>query len=743
MLKVLKKILVLSVLIVVSQSATAKETDLTREPIVTDLAQQVPSTMQVTKNLASMPLSFTENQGQWDDKVKFRANAGGATMWFASDGAYYQFTRTIEPDPISVVDKRYDIPDDMIDRQPDSIETMMIKANFVGANLNPLMVGVEMIDYKCNYFIGNDKSKWVTDVPNYTAVMYEKIYNGIDLKYYGNGTHMEYDFIVEPGADFSQIKIQYEGAESIAVNDNGELVVTTKWGEVVEQRPVIYQVENNSRIAINGKYLLEDKNSFSFKINNYNPDLPLVIDPVLSYSTYLGGSGNDEGFDIAVDDSGAAYLTGDISSTDFPTLNPYQETIQGGYDVFVTKLSSSGNSLVYSTYLGGSDNDFGNGIAVDAFGAAYVTGFIFSSNFPTLNPYNGTYQSDADVFVTKLSSSGNSLVYSTYLGGSGADNSNGIVVDASGAAYVTGGTGSTDFPTQNPYSATNQGSADVFVTKLSSSGDSLVYSTFLGGSGNDNGNGIVVDAFGAAYVTGGTTSTDFPTLNPYQGTNQGGRDIFVTKLSSSGDSLVYSTYLGGSGNDEGFGIVVDASGAAYVTGFTYSTNFPTLNSYSATNQGSSDVFVTKLSSSGNSLVYSTYLGGSDEDECYSIAVNASGAAYVTGLTASTDFPTLNPYRGTNQGGSYDVFVTKLEPFSLSSCCVPPIRGNVDADVGDEIDISDLVFLVAYMFQGGTEPPCLDEANIDGSTVIPLIDISDLVGLVAYMFQGGPEPTACL
>ena len=199
------------------------------------------SNIQITKNLASMSLSFTENQGQWDDKVKFRANAGGATMWFASDGAYYQFTRAIESEdsnPVSVVGQVSPRPDKM-NRQLDSTETMMIKATFVGANLNPQMVGVDMMEYKCNYFIGNDQSKWATDVPNYQAVFYEEIYDGIDLKYYGNGTYMEYDFIVSPGVDYSQIKIQYEGAESITVNDNGELVVTTMWGEVVEQKPVI------------------------------------------------------------------------------------------------------------------------------------------------------------------------------------------------------------------------------------------------------------------------------------------------------------------------------------------------------------------------------------------------------------------------------------------------------------------------------------------------------------------------
>ena len=712
-----------------------------------------PQSVEVTRNLTSMPLAFTENRGQWDEQVSFRANAGGATMWFTKDGAVYQFTRTIpvgqDPrGPDGRQDGKHpDLQDSVIPAQagihssePDSIESIAIKASFVGANPNPQMVGADMMEYKCNYFIGNDPNEWHTDVPNYNAIVYEEIYSGIDLKYYGNGKQMEYDFIVEPGADYSQIEIQYEGAESISINDNGELVVEAKWGEVVEQRPVIYQIDNSSRIAVTGEYSLKGESSFGFELNNYDPALPLVIDPVLSYSTYLGGSSDyDQGNSIAVDTSGAAYVTGYTYSTDFPTLNPYQGTLQGNSDVFVTKLSSSGNSLIYSTYLGGSFYDYGNGIAVDASGAAYVTGSTESTDYPTFNPYQGTYQGDIDVFVTKLSISGNSLIYSTYLGGSFWDDGNGISVDASGAVYVTGFTESTDFPTLNPYQGTLQGgSVDAFVTKLSSTGNSLIYSTYLGGDGYDHGKGIAVDASGMAYVTGLTFSTDFPTFNPYQGIYQGDRDAFVTKISSSGNSLVYSTYLGGDGYDFGYGIAVDAFWGAYVTGETNSTDFPTLNPFQGTNHGGQDAFVTKLINSGDSLIYSTYLGGNYNDYGRDIAVDASGAAYVTGNTNSTDFPTLNPYQGTLQGGSVDAFVTKLsEP--IVSCCLPPIRGNVDYDALDQIDISDLVYTVDYMFNGGPAPICEDEADVNGEGGI---DISDLVHLVDYMFNGGPPPVAC-
>jgi hypothetical protein len=344
-------------------------------------------------------------------------------------------------------------------------------------------------------------------------------------------------------------------------------------------------------------------------------------------------------------------------SSDFPTLNPYQ-TDQDTTDVFVTKLSSSGDALIYSTYLGGSNYDLGFGIAVDGSGNAYIlTGETSSSDFPTLNPYQ-TYQGGYDALVTKLSSSGSSLIYSTYLGGGGWDFGGGIAVDGSGNAYVTGWTTSSDFPTLNPYQ-TYQGNEDVFVTKLSSSGNSLIYSTYLGGGSSDAGNTIAIDGSGNAYLTGTTYSSDFPTVNPYQTTFQGVWDVFVAKLSSSGNSLIYSTYLGGGSGEDGMGIAVDGSGNAYVTGETFSPDFPTLNPCQAIFQGVADVFVAKLSGSGNRLIYSTYLGGGGMDEGNGMALDGSGDVYVTGYTGSSNFPTLNAYQAAYQGGDLDAFVTKL------------------------------------------------------------------------------------
>ena len=793
----------------------------------------------ITRNIASVPLAFTENQGQWHEQVSFRANAGGATMWFTSDGAYYQFTRRVPSNSVIASDRgeRGDLMgardvtlsgvegrEIRLDRvtlsavegsgvegrhhPPDSIETMMIKASFMGANTDAPIEGIHAMEYKCNYFLGNDPEKWHTDVPNYEAIIYEDIYPGIDLKYYGNGKQMEYDFIVSPGADPSQIAVQYNGATSINVNESGELVVETDWGKVVEHKPYVYQMVDNSRELFECEFALNDDNVFSFYLpRGYDLELALVIDPVLVYSTYLGGSTKDIGFGIALDGSGNTYITGITHSTDFPTLNPYQGTNQSYGDVFVTKLSSSGNSLIYSTYLGGEGADSARGIAVDGSGNAYITGMTRSTDFPTKEAYqieHGGFYTDG--FVTKLNSSGNDLVYSTYLGGNYYDEGNDISVDGSGNAYITGVTRSTNFPTEGAYQATfNGGERDAFVTKLNSSGNDLVYSTYLGGNYSDRGMAIVVDGFGNAYIAGNTTSSDFPIEGEYQ-TDQAWDDVFVTKLNSSGNGLIYSTYLGGNDGDYCGDISVDGSGNAYITGHTYSTDFPTEGAYQTTKAGNGDIFVTKLNSSGNDLVYSTYLGGVSSDRSWGISVDGFGNAYITGSTYSIDFPTESEYQtdqddrdvivtklnssgnaliystylggsGDEQArgiavdgfgnayitgwttssdfptqgeyqtfqGSTDAFVTKL----YQSCCIPPIRGNVDYDPSDEIDISDLVYLVDYMFNQGPAPLCWPEANVDcsGPATPPDegaddIDISDLVHLVDYMFNGGPEPVAC-
>jgi hypothetical protein len=647
----------------------------------------------VTLSLASMPLAFTPNLGQWSDSIKYRADAGGATMWFTQGGAYYQFTQLAT---------RLSIGTDRPDNRADSIETVMIRATFVNANPAPVMTFGAMLDYKCNYILGNDPSGWYPGVPNYDAVVYEEVYPGISLKYYGNGQQMEYDFIVSPGVDPSQIQVRYDGAKSVRVDAAGRLVVGTEWGEVTEEQPLIYQLVDGERRLIEGEYVMQDENTFGFEMtDDYDRSLAVVIDPVLSYSTYLGGNSDDYGGRNTIDNDGNVYVTGSTTSSNFPTSNPSQGVYGGGYfDAFVTKFNSSGTALLYSTYLGGSLEDFGWGIAVDSTGNAYITGETFSTNFPTHDAYQTVFGGgECDGYVAKLNSTGNVLVYSTYLGGSAGDYSSDIGVDGGGNIYITGATASANFPVYNAYqSVYGGGTFDALVAKLDNSGSALQYSTFLGGSGLEWGRGITVSHDGDAYVAGYTSSNNYPLQNALQSTYGGGvNDAFVTRLNSSGSTLLYSTYLGGSLDDSGWDIAIDNEGNAYIGGKTNSTNFPTQNAcQSSYNGGGTDGFVTKLSGPGNTLVYSTYLGGSSADEVSAITVDTLGNVFTVGSTSSTDFPTQSAYQGAYGGGTNDAFVTELSPSGTAFIFSSYLGGSaVDYAYGIGVDGSGNVYITGY------------------------------------------------
>jgi type II secretory pathway pseudopilin PulG len=404
----------------------------------------------------------------------------------------------------------------------------------------------------------------------------------------------------------------------------------------------------------------------------------------LYYSTYLGGSGNDYGLGISLGTDGRTSVTGFTESSDFPMVNPYQAGLGGNVDAFVSTLSSTGSALSYSTYLGGSGGDLGLGISLGMDGAASVTGFTESSDFPTENPYQAGYGGNVDVFVTTLSPTGSALAYSTYLGGSGDDHGYGISLGTDGRTSVTGYTGSSDFPTENPYQAGyGGGSYDVFVSALSSTGLALSYSTYLGGSGRDEGYGISLGTDGRTYITGFTESSDFPMENPYQAGWGESTDVFVTALSSTGSALYYSTYLGGSGRDEGYGISLGTDGRAYVIGRTESSDFPTKNPYQAGFGESFDAFVSALSSTGSALSYSTYLGGSGNDYGLGISLGTDGRTYITGFTESSDFPTENPYQAEFGGGNNDAFVSRL---AFVGPPVPPWITDFNGDGTSDIAI---------------------------------------------------------
>jgi Beta-propeller repeat len=634
-----------------------------------------------------LPLCFEANHGQTDSKVKFLSRGRGYSLYLTGKEAVIALKKTAPRSPeVNGLPGR-----GLVEKQKaGAAQGTLVKMELAGANAAPRVLGAEELPGRANYFIGNDPAKWLTNVPTYAKVKYEGVYPGVDLVYYGNQGQLEYDFVVAPGVDPNEIRLKFGGSGKLRLDEKGDLLIGTGDEKVRFEKPVVYQEVRGERKPIEGSYVLASANRIGFQLGAYDHTLPLVIDPVLVYSSYLGGSGGDQGNGIAVDGSGNAYATGVTDSTDFPTVNTLQPSSGGStYVAFVTKINPSGSALVYSTYLGGSDDDDGLAIAVDASGNAYVTGRTSSSNFPTTTgAFQATLGGIYNAFVTKINPSGSALVYSTYLGGSGGDGGQGIAVDGSGNAYVTGGTGSTNFPTANAVQSTLAGVNNAFVTKFNPSGSALVYSTYLGGSGDDQGYGINLDGSGNAYVIGYAESTNFPTTaGAFQTAIASIYDnAFVTKINPTGSALVYSTYLGGSGDDQGYSIAVDGSGNAYVTGYTSSTNFPTANALQSTLAGGNNAFITKINPTGSALVYSTYLGGNDSDGGNGIAVDASGNAYVTGITSSTNFPIINAVQSSYGAGFSDAFVTKLNPSGSALVYSTYLGGSPTADVGGGIAV---------------------------------------------------------
>ena len=464
-------------------------------------------------------VSFEENRGQVDERVRFLSRRGGATVFLTGDEA--AFVLTAVEAPAGGSDERPDVEESARGRgraKREKPKSHAVHMKFEGANPWAEVSGERQLEGKINYFRGSDPLKWQTGVRTYGAVRYRGIYEGVDLVYYGNAQgQMEYDFVVAPGADAGQISLQIEGAKSLEVDAAGDLVIGTPAGEMRQRRPTVYQEVNGARREVESGYAAEPDGRVRFNLGEYDKSAPLVIDPVLEYSTYLGGNGWDGANGIAIDASRNAYVTGYTFATDFPTKNPIQSTNGGSADVrdvFVTKLNASGSALVYSTYLGGSGDEFATDIAVDAAGNAYVAGSTTSTNYPTANAIQAANGGLTDAVVTKLNAAGNALVYSTYLGGSGGDEAQDIAVDSAGNAYVVGDTDSTNYPTVNAIQAANGGLTDAVVTKLNAAGNALVYSTYLGGDNSDAAYGIAVDSAGNAYLTGSTDSTNFPTASP-------------------------------------------------------------------------------------------------------------------------------------------------------------------------------------------------------------------------------------
>ena len=549
----------------------------------------------ISKDIGSFESYFIENAGQLDNDEVFFYGRD-QSVFFTSSGVYFRF--------IDDRSENFDggMPPPRFGEPSDSIpihyqeKGSILKYEFVDAN-EVVPSGKDRCSWNSNFFLGNDPDRWRCDVPNYNGIIYTQVWEGIDIVYALVGGSVKYDLIISPGADPSQASFDIIGCSGLSVDPSGDLVISTDMGDIVDRGLIaFYQDDENDIIPVDFK--IEENSRVGFDIGAFDVNRAVVIDP-----------------------------------------------------------------LLYSTFIGGSNYEIANAIAVDTSGNSYISGYTYSSGFPTTpGAYNTTYNSNADVFITKLNASGTGLIYSTFIGGSSTDIENGLAIDPSGNAYVTGRTYSSDYPTTSgSYDTTQNGHYDIFVTKLNSNGSALLYSTFIGGSLGDYGRDIAVDTSGNAYVTGFTYSTNFPTTTgAYDTSHNGNADAFVLKLNSAGTALSYSTYIGGSGYDESYGIALDTSSNAYITGDTSSSNFPTTTgAYDTSHNGVGDAFIAKLNSAGSSLTYSTYIGGTDNELGFDIAVDDSNNAYVTGWTKSTDFPTTVGAYNTSHNGGFDAFITKL------------------------------------------------------------------------------------
>jgi beta-propeller repeat-containing protein len=626
----------------------------------------------IQASYAALPLAFEANEGQTDPQVKYLARGNRYTLFLTPADAVFSFESVGKQRPLPGNDSRQ-ISEAKNSRPHPAREDArsVIHMRLAGANPKPGIVHGETLAGVTNYFVGNDTKKWHSNVPQYSAISYDNIYPGVKMVFHGQQRQLEFDFVVAAGADPARIGLAFSGARRRSTDHQGNLILASSAGSLLLHKPVAYQAgQNGARRLVDAGFVLKAANEVGLKLGSYDRSRELVIDPSVTYAyaTYLGGTAEDDAYAVAFDSSGSAYVTGQTKSSDFPTKSPLQGTNKGGFDAFVTKLSADGSSLLFSTYIGGSADDSGNAIALDASNNVYVAGGTKSSDFPhTAGAFQPVFGGGSvDAFALELSSTGSSLIYSTYLGGNGDDVANGLAIDTTGA-YVVGQTGSSTFPTHLPLQAALVGTSNGFVTKFNTGGSALIYSTYLGGGTGDLASAVAVDSTGNAYVTGATQNPTFrTTLQAFQtkcgtdGTCNGGLDdAFVSVIKPDGSNFKYSTFLGGSNTDVGLSIAVDASLNAYVTGSTASTDFPLKSPLQGTYGGGiSDAFVTVLNPAGRALVYSTYLGGSQNDIGTSIALDGSANAYITGQTGSSNFPMANAVQGTI-GGLNDAFVSEI------------------------------------------------------------------------------------
>jgi hypothetical protein len=611
---------------------------------------------------------FEPNVGQADARVRFVSRGRGHALFLTDDGAV------------------------LVLRPAAGADAATIRMTLPGACMTE-PAGVGELPGRSNYFLGPDPRTWRSGVAAYGSVRYADVYPGVDLVYYGRKGSLEYDFRIAPGSDPGRITLAFEGVRALSVDREGNLLLETSAGRIVQRRPVAYQENGGVRIPVRAEYVVEGGSRARFALGTHDPALALTIDPVLSYSSYLGGALDDSGLAVAVDAAGNTYLAGQTDSLDFPvTPGAARSANAGGTDVFVAKVGPSGSTLEFATYVGGSSSDVGNGIALGPGGTVFVAGETTSADFPTTA---GALQSAIPGrragFVAKLSASGGALVFSTYLGGSSTARCSAIAVDASGEAYVTGRTDSADFPTTAGvvFPVYRGGQFDAYVSKLNEAGSGLVYSTFLGGGGNDALFGIALGPGDTACVAGGSDSPDYPTTASAYQLVVRETDPVVTKLDANGASLMYSTFLGGGLDMErADAIAVDPAGYICVTGFTPSADFPTKNAAQPVKGAGIDAWAARLNPNGfgpASLVYSTFIGGDGNDRGNGVSVDAAGSAWVVGQTNSGgNFPLLDPIQAAYGGGTNDGFVTRLS--SSGAFEFSTLLGGSGSDQGNAVAV---------------------------------------------------------
>lgn len=578
--------------------------------------------------IGTLPLSFEPNRGQAEPSARFLARGAGYYLTVNSRGS-------------RVVLRKGD-------------KAAEIKTRLVGANPASDLSPIDPLPGKSAWFRGKDPSKWITGIPTYARVKAASVYPGIDVVYYGNQSRLEYDFVIAPGADPGRIRMAFGGVSGLKTDATGNLIVSTSAGELRQDKPIVYQTIAGVRRPVDGSFSITGR-TVSFRVGAYDRSAPLVIDPVLVYSSFLGGADTDEGHAVAADGASAMYMTGVTYSTP-----------AGDGDVLLRKISADGTAFLYIADLGGSDNDIGNGLAVDVNGYAYVGGRTFSTDFPTAGAnvfQNQNYDQGYSAFVLRLDPAGQNLIYSTYVGGSNDDRGFALAIDNQGNAYLTGAASSSDFPiSQGAYQPTLRGDYDCFVFKIDNQGNAI-YSTFIGGGSDDEAFGIAVDNNGNAYITGETNSDSYPQANPpFQHSRHGGYDAFITELNSNGSGLIFSTFAGGGADDTGNGIALDSAGNIYVVGTTSSSDFPgTGSGFQRDYQGGvSDAFVLKYFANGSNIAWASFLGTHGTDEGNGVAIDPNGNVYIAGDTNSDQFPVTSDAIQGRRGGRFDATLSVMD-----------------------------------------------------------------------------------